>query len=64
MRGVSSTLGTGISGNTKWFGAVLAPNGKIYCVPFNAQDILIIDKAENVPPLPVGVVLSPHLNKI
>ena len=28
---------------TKWFGGVLHPNGKIYCAPASAQDLLVID---------------------
>jgi hypothetical protein len=28
---------------TKWQGAIAAPDGKIYCIPFSANDILIID---------------------
>ena len=31
------------SGVDKWFGGVLAPNGKIYCVPGAATSVLIID---------------------
>jgi hypothetical protein len=34
---------TGLEGTAKWIGGVLAPNGKIYCVPFNATTVLIID---------------------
>lgn len=29
----------------KWMGGVLAPNGKIYCAPYNAEEILVIDTA-------------------
>jgi len=36
-------MGADLSGSDKWIGGVLAPNGKIYCVPFNSADILIID---------------------
>jgi len=31
----------------KWYGGVLAPNGKIYCVPHNATNAGIIDPALN-----------------
>ena len=42
-----STMGASLSGSYKWGGGVLAPNGKIYCVPYNASDILIIDPVAN-----------------
>ena len=29
--------------NGKWWGGVLAPNGKIYCAPYNACWVLVID---------------------
>lgn len=29
--------------SAKWFGGVLAPNGKIYCAPYNAMWVLVID---------------------
>ena len=35
--------GTPIPGTGKYIGGVLAPNGKIYCVPHNATQVLIID---------------------
>jgi len=31
------------SGSDKWYGGVLAPNGKIYCVPGASTSVLIID---------------------
>jgi len=41
-----TTTITGLSSDTyKWVGAVLAPNGKIYCVPCNSTTVLIIDPA-------------------
>ena len=36
-------MGADLSGSTKWFGGVLGPDGKIYGIPFNSTDILIID---------------------
>jgi hypothetical protein len=36
---------TGLTGTAKWYGACLAPNGKIYCVPCNSTEVLIIDPA-------------------
>lgn len=38
-----SSLGAG----EKWFGGVLAPNGKIYCVPFNSTSVLVINPTDN-----------------
>lgn len=35
------------SGSNQYSSAVLAPNGKIYCIPADATDILIIDPASN-----------------
>jgi hypothetical protein len=32
-----------LTGGNKWYGGVLAPNGKIYGIPYNSTDILIID---------------------
>ena len=32
-----------LSGTNKWFGGVLAPNGKIYCVPSDSEQVLEID---------------------
>ncbi len=29
--------------HNKWKGAILAPNGMIYCVPCNAECVLVID---------------------
>ena len=39
-----SSMGASLgSGDRKWAGGVLGPDGKIYCVPDNSSDILIID---------------------
>eukprot|EP01046_Picozoa_sp_COSAG06_P060936 COSAG06_NODE_13161_length_1283_cov_1.609428_2_plen_270_part_01 len=38
----TSMAGLG-SGSNKWFGGVLAPNGKIYGIPRNSASVLIID---------------------
>jgi len=38
-----SNMGATLTGTIKWAGGVLAPNGKIYGIPFNSTDILIID---------------------
>jgi hypothetical protein len=36
-------MGVTLSGSNRWWGGVLGPDGKIYCIPYNAPDILIID---------------------
>jgi hypothetical protein len=36
-------LGATLTGNNKWFGGVLGPDGKIYGIPSDSTDILIID---------------------
>jgi hypothetical protein len=38
-----SNMGATLSGATKWVGGVLGPDGKVYGIPYNAADILIID---------------------
>ena len=40
-----SNMGASLSGTGKWVGGVLGGDGKIYCVPFDSSDILIIDPA-------------------
>jgi hypothetical protein len=32
-----------LSGTSKWLGGVLAPNGKIYGIPYNSTQVLEID---------------------
>jgi len=39
---VTNTFGN-FSGNAKWFGGVLAPNAKIYGIPFNSTTVLEFD---------------------
>ena len=40
--------GSGIlSGADKWIGGVLAPNGKIYGIPYDSTSVLVIDPATN-----------------
>ena len=44
----SSANGSGsLSGSDKWVGGVLAPNGKIYGIPYNSTSVLVIDPATN-----------------
>jgi ABC-type glycerol-3-phosphate transport system substrate-binding protein len=38
-----SALGATLTGSVKWIGGVLGSDGKIYGIPYNATDILIID---------------------
>jgi len=48
LRALDNTLLFGsISGSRNFFGGVLAPNGKIYCIPFSATQILEIDPSNN-----------------
>ena len=39
---------TGLTGTIKWQGGVLAPNGKIYCIPYSSTNVLIIDPATDI----------------
>ena len=39
----TTTFGNFGTNTTKWYGGVLAPNGKIYCIPSNAATVLEID---------------------
>jgi len=45
-KSISSLFGN-FEGSDKYIGGVLAPNGKIYCVPNNSTQILVIDPATN-----------------
>src|SRR5690606_40173485 len=38
-------MGVYLSGTCKWFSIALGPDGKLYCSPHIATDILIIDPA-------------------
>ena len=42
MTDILSTFAS-FAGASKWIGAVLAPNGCIYGIPFSATDVLKID---------------------
>lgn len=49
-----------ISGTSKYFGGVLAPNGNIYCVPLDAESILVISTGYGrIQPWKLGA----HVNK-
>jgi len=43
---ITSISSLGIT-NNKWFGGILAPNGKIYCVPFDSTSVLVINPKDN-----------------
>ena len=40
---MAATAGSSIPGNYAWEGNVLAPNGKIYCIPNGISSVLVID---------------------
>ena len=42
----TETFGS-FTGTNKWFGGVLAPNGKIYYVPYSSTQVLCIDPSNN-----------------
>ena len=43
----ATLIGNSYGGENKWVGGVVAPNGKIYCIPSNAANVLIIDPVNN-----------------
>jgi hypothetical protein len=52
-------MGATLTGSTKWYGGVLGPDGKIYGIPYNATDILIIDPiAGTATRSPMGATLT------
>ena len=38
-----TNMGVDLSGNSKWSGIAAGPDGKLYCAPYHATDILAID---------------------
>src|SRR5690606_25635768 len=40
-----TNMGVSLSGSSKWNGIAAGPDGKLYCVPSSATDILVIDPA-------------------
>src|SRR5690606_5250443 len=38
-----TNMGVNLSGSEKWRGITAGPDGKLYCAPYNATDILVID---------------------
>ncbi len=58
----TTTLFGSLSGTVKWQGGVLAPDGKIYGIPYNSTQVLEIGTA--LPSnLPNNQVLSRYINK-
>jgi hypothetical protein len=57
---VTSTFGS-LSGTSKWYGGVLAPNGKIYGIPSNSTTVLVIGNT-NISQ-DINKVCSRYLNK-
>ena len=41
--GTMTTKMTGLGSGLKWWGGVLGPDGMIYCIPFQASSVLVID---------------------
>ena len=58
-----SAMGADLTGSNKWRGCVLAPNGKIYCAPLSATDVLIIGSTGIVTPPNLQAILHGHFNK-
>ena len=56
----ATTFGS-LAGSGKWYGGVLAPNGKIYGIPFGATTVLEIDVGSCYDPC--DLALSPLVNK-
>ena len=59
----TSTFGS-LSGGDKYFGGVLAPNGKIYGVPRSAATVLEIDLGLNLENFPMSSLLSAYINNL
>lgn len=55
--GLYTTFGTFGNDVDKWIGAVRAQNGKIYCIPYNASNVLVIDPT-NDSTTTIGTVAS------
>jgi DNA-binding beta-propeller fold protein YncE len=45
--GPYSVFGDAGTGTDKWYGAVKAQNGKIYSIPFNSTNVLVVDPVTN-----------------
>ena len=54
---------TGLSGTDKWFGGVLAPNGRIQGIPQNSTSVLIIGTGLPNGSLLLDFLLGAYVNK-
>lgn len=55
----SSSIISGLTSDAKkWYGGVLAPNGNIYCIPYNSSSLLIINPKLNLVYLTSTIDLS------
>lgn len=59
-----SAMGATLTGGDKWIGGVLAPNGKIYGIPYESTDILQTTPELNTScNLPLETCMSAYYNK-
>jgi hypothetical protein len=56
-------MGATLSGTGNWRGGVLGPDGRIYGIPVNSTDILIIEDVDVTRNYGGRVLLSTFLNK-
>jgi hypothetical protein len=56
-------MGATLSGASKWIGGVLGPDGRIYGIPLDSTDILIIEDVDVTRNYGGRVLLSTFLNK-
>jgi hypothetical protein len=64
---VTDTLSTPTGtypGSSAYFGGVLLPDGRVFCVPFSATTARIYGAAVNTAPLDFNLTLSPFFNKL
>ena len=69
LKNFFSLFGSFGTSGSKWVSGALAPNGKIYCIPFNSTQVLVIDPSNDTTSLFgnlsgigkwVGGVLAPN----
>ena len=59
-----SNMGATLTDTEKWFSGVLAPNGKIYGIPYGSTNILIITPELNTScNIPLETCMSAYYNK-
>ena len=57
-------MGADLTGSTKWYGGVLAPNGKIYGIVYTTSNILTITPELNTSyNIPLETCMSAYYNK-